>query len=486
MMLEAKGGTSSRRKSSRSNSTSSSSVVTVQRAASLSRSAQRTPNPQDRADSPEKGTGLLPATTFIYQERPRSSSHGRSLSNTGFKEGVGNLNRWSQSTTSSRASGQPNNPKTEQSSSRRRSFATRMSIGGSSALNDLKSATGNSSPPSRKLLTKHRRSPSKGDLVDKHGPDPLPPLTFQPNPVDSARGISVLQLAPPSLVTPTPSVESADYFSEPQSGTSLASSRTTTRGPATPGGSEISRNVQPPKESSHSRSGPSLSSLTSERTVQDSQEPGRRGHSRTREGQKGSAGTDGGSSTSSIRSDKERGRKHRSPSQKTMLSKALQKANTAVLLDNAQNFEGAMDAYEDACRLLEQVMLRSTGQEDRMKLQSIVSLRQNQPLARDQETDVCTSAPPTSIESRNCKRSMFLIMLQVVKHSRIGRSVMPPRAVVVGTRQITLTTMMMVSSLGQLQRRGLSIIPMSLTSSSRTTRFTPNLLNHSLSYLPLF
>jgi len=56
---------------------------------------------------------------------------------------------------------------------------------------------------------------------------------------------------------------------------------------------------------------------------------------------------------------------------KAMLSKALQKANTAVLLDNAQNFEGALDAYTDACRLLQQVMDRSSGPDDKRKLDSI-------------------------------------------------------------------------------------------------------------------
>ncbi|KAI2881570.1 hypothetical protein CBS11852_9832 [Aspergillus niger] len=55
-----------------------------------------------------------------------------------------------------------------------------------------------------------------------------------------------------------------------------------------------------------------------------------------------------------------------------MLSKALQKANTAVLLDNAANFEGAMEAYNDACQLLHLVMLRSDGGEDeKQKLQEI-------------------------------------------------------------------------------------------------------------------
>ncbi|EKV20630.1 hypothetical protein PDIP_14570 [Penicillium digitatum Pd1] len=58
--------------------------------------------------------------------------------------------------------------------------------------------------------------------------------------------------------------------------------------------------------------------------------------------------------------------------QKVMLSKALQKANTAVLLDNAANFEGAMEAYTDACNLLQLVMVRSNGgDEEKHKLQEI-------------------------------------------------------------------------------------------------------------------
>ena len=69
-----------------------------------------------------------------------------------------------------------------------------------------------------------------------------------------------------------------------------------------------------------------------------------------------------------------RTRERREKDKKTMLSRALQKANTAVLLDNAQNFEGAMEAYGDACKLLQQVMIRSTGEEDKRKLDAIVSL----------------------------------------------------------------------------------------------------------------
>ena len=65
-------------------------------------------------------------------------------------------------------------------------------------------------------------------------------------------------------------------------------------------------------------------------------------------------------------------KRRKAPSQKAMLSQALQKANHAVVLDNAQNIEGAMDAYGDACDLLQQVMVRSSGDEDRRKLEKIV------------------------------------------------------------------------------------------------------------------
>ena len=56
-----------------------------------------------------------------------------------------------------------------------------------------------------------------------------------------------------------------------------------------------------------------------------------------------------------------------------MLSKALAKANTAVQLDNAQNYEGARESYIEACELLQQVLARTTGEEDRNKLEAIVS-----------------------------------------------------------------------------------------------------------------
>ena len=66
-----------------------------------------------------------------------------------------------------------------------------------------------------------------------------------------------------------------------------------------------------------------------------------------------------------------RGRSHRSPTQKTMLSKALAVANSAVLLDNAQNISGAIEAYAEACDLLKQVLVRSSILDDRKRLSDI-------------------------------------------------------------------------------------------------------------------
>ncbi|KAI1398313.1 hypothetical protein F4819DRAFT_498846 [Hypoxylon fuscum] len=54
-----------------------------------------------------------------------------------------------------------------------------------------------------------------------------------------------------------------------------------------------------------------------------------------------------------------------------MLSKALAKANAAVQLDNAQNYGAARDSYLEACDLLQQVLSRTSGEEDRRKLEAI-------------------------------------------------------------------------------------------------------------------
>lgn len=45
----------------------------------------------------------------------------------------------------------------------------------------------------------------------------------------------------------------------------------------------------------------------------------------------------------------------------------------AVQLDNAQNFEGARESYAEACELLQHVLLKTTADEDKNKLEAIVS-----------------------------------------------------------------------------------------------------------------
>ncbi|KAF2797877.1 hypothetical protein K505DRAFT_414740 [Melanomma pulvis-pyrius CBS 109.77] len=56
---------------------------------------------------------------------------------------------------------------------------------------------------------------------------------------------------------------------------------------------------------------------------------------------------------------------------KVMLSRGLQKATTAVLLDNAGNVEGAIEAYQDTMKCLQQVRPLDTDVTDSRKLDTI-------------------------------------------------------------------------------------------------------------------
>ncbi|KAJ2984910.1 hypothetical protein NUW58_g5813 [Xylaria curta] len=87
----------------------------------------------------------------------------------------------------------------------------------------------------------------------------------------------------------------------------------------------------------------------------------RRGHSRSRSAAKGGSGD----------SSKPKDRNSSKPSQKAMLSKALSMANTAVQLDNTNTYGAAREAYIEACELLQQVLARTNGEDDRNKLDAI-------------------------------------------------------------------------------------------------------------------
>lgn len=264
----------------------------------------------------------------------------------------GNLNRWSKSTVSSTVS---------HTHKRSNSFTRRMSFGGGP-----NSFLDTSSPPRK--LQKNRpstaNSPSSQVTITRTQFDSssitLPPINTLPSLQTSVSTSSPLT----GPTTPSPSTaqilsaaaRSVDYFGRAWEDSSL--------------GPKDFAQRRSPSTSRSTNLGPSpvlgpgtvLENGTSRYQVGEDGRPRSRGHSRNRsQAGKSSAGTG-----SSNRSSKQ-------PSQKAMLSKALQKANTAVLLDNAQNFEGAMQAYSEACTLLQQVMLRSSGDEDRRKLEAIVS-----------------------------------------------------------------------------------------------------------------
>jgi hypothetical protein len=61
-------------------------------------------------------------------------------------------------------------------------------------------------------------------------------------------------------------------------------------------------------------------------------------------------------------------------SRRFLLKEALHKANNAVFFDNRQNWQDALRAYGDSVGLLNQVVRMNLEDEDRRKLEAIVSL----------------------------------------------------------------------------------------------------------------
>jgi MIT (microtubule interacting and transport) domain len=366
-MLNAMTADSHPRQISRPNSTSSSS--TVRRAASLSSQPGSRSGRSKAYNANSAADPLIPGTTPVtssrsegrHRKRP-SEAHYRSSSTNGAQDDLANGHRWSQSTTSSKNSVTSGGP----GQKRRNSFSRRLSISNSSTFGFAKPFTIPDSPPQRNVLTKSRTSPgkvsqSKSSRAKSAGPRTkidaaLPKIPR--NPSSSSQAVLTLDTTP--VLTPSTFTSiSSDYFGisgdqvidDSQWKPKYLSSRT----PIHIAAATVTIPANTPSEPLEDR----------EQVI--------RGHSRHRgHNTKGSDDTEAGSSISSTRSGAERGRKHKSPTQKTMLSRALQKANTAVLLDNAQNFEGAIDAYADACHLLQQVMQGSTGGEDRKKLEAIV------------------------------------------------------------------------------------------------------------------
>ncbi|RAL59342.1 hypothetical protein DID88_006833 [Monilinia fructigena] len=274
------------------------------------------------------------------RRQPRKQ-HSRSSSASGIKEPAGNFNRWSQSTASS-AGGHTRS---------RSNSISRLSFGGSG----LHGNVVGQSPPRK--LQKSRpsidNSPQRRRPTDRLTNPPLqpslPPIitlpipqqsgSHSPSPLASALTPSTAGLLSAAVHSTVP-----DYFGKTEGSRPR----------------DISQRRSPSRSGNHSISPSPISVFSTEAALRprpSEEELGIvRGHSRNRSRAE--------KSSTSSRSSKQ-------PSQKAMLSKALQKANTAVLLDNAQNYEGAMQAYSEACSLLQQVMARSSGDEDRRKLEAI-------------------------------------------------------------------------------------------------------------------
>ena len=372
------------RQGSRPNSASSSSVITVQRASSIiarngphsTVTTLRSQSPSDANIIPTKLTGrtLSPETS----KRRSSALYTRPESGNGFREGVGNLNRWSQSTASSKNSAH----------NRRSSFSKRLS-GSFGSFGGF--AGGQTPPPNAAFSTRGRPSPQKSPpALAKISPPSKPPPTLPPivtlsslsQAVDAADSPSTATTATPATADLiSPFNHQRDYFGDGWSSRSPTKSMAGTKPPAL--SHSFRANKPSPIKVDNSISSGTLGppeSVYSPRTASRLRHASRRisqnGYHRHRDDvSKGSGTTEGESSASDNRARADRVQKRKAPSQKAMLSKALQKAHHAVTLDQHSNFEGAMYAYQDACALLQKVMIRSSGIEDREKLDAVVSQR---------------------------------------------------------------------------------------------------------------
>ena len=371
----------------RSTSTSSSSVTTVQRASvSSSRNGARSVASILRSQSPTLATGEITTSRRPLtpeQERRTNSRHSRRSSIGGIAEGMGNQTRWSQSTASSKTSGLAHN--------RKNSFARRLS-GSFGALGGFAISQ---SPPVNNNIK--RRNISPGTSPQRRRAQPTTPPVQAPrrrpatsHPTSSPKKIEALKtpststtLTPATVELLTPSEHAAeylDYFGPHWPDNSPQKRRGDSVKPATsPASRGSSRRHRTTGTSKNHNGETSLASSSPHRPSSQAAMRERDNHSRTRQSRnsektaKENGAFEGDKSRSGAARDADKSARRKAHWQKAMLSRALQKANHAVLLDNAQNYEGAVEAYSDACNLLAQVMFRSTGEADRRKLDTIVS-----------------------------------------------------------------------------------------------------------------
>ena len=241
---------------------------------------------------------------------------------------------------------------------RRSSWQRRLSIGGSAAL---------SATSLDRLDGLHRRpsvsSPKSPQTLDPPTPDPKKSVTVDTVPVLPRTVYNVASTsttAAPAIVAPWTQPPPTEHFA-PRT-TSLRG----TQGQERPRQASASRSPLK-EEPAEARDRPrklqkrnaSLDNTSKRRNPSQDTTASKASQDTLREGERNQV-------------DRHRQKERREKDKKSMLSRALQKAQTAVLLDNVQNFEGAIHAYADACELLQQVLIRSPGEDEKRKLEAIV------------------------------------------------------------------------------------------------------------------
>ncbi|KAI0134783.1 hypothetical protein BJ170DRAFT_217371 [Xylariales sp. AK1849] len=324
----------------------------------LPRTSSLLPPPRGLANANANAASAVhdPLSSYFDPRTVPRPPHSRGDSIGATSDGFRNLNRWSASTTSSRGDYQ----QPQQQLPRLANFSRRMSVDSVAIL--AQSTDSHQSPkkltkrrPSAASITSSSRAASSASLrARQYSPPPppapppnLPPIISLPSLELSTSLTAATRTSSPSLNRPSPAVgtpgsvfssangttESTDYFWDELADPSSSPAAIRGNTPALP----LPAPVTP-----------------------DTNMPEKKGHTRNR--------SSAAKSSSDSNKTKDRTKQ---PSQKAMLSKALAKANTAVQLDNAQNYESARSSYTEACDLLQQVLARTTGDEDKKKLEAI-------------------------------------------------------------------------------------------------------------------
>jgi MIT (microtubule interacting and transport) domain len=329
------------RSNSRSNSISS-SVATRKRSTSVSSKPTPKPNVSRlRAASP----GEIPASNDFLTPRTAIADRRGSFDDNNSVHNR-NINRWSHSTTSS-ISGID----AEAARKRMQDTSRRMSLGPAFSVNGSQAGPSPDGP--------RGTSCQRPNVQVESGPYPQDLAANQKYP-QYGRGLnsSATNLTPTSMFN----THNPDYFGESwhhrKQSSKFGEPVTAVSLQYTPANQKVRRGEDASQLRSFPPQAVSSGYVAMQKSLPDNSNP-----STTTELNQSSAQSP----------ERRRSRGHRSPTQKTMLSKALAKANTAVLFDNAQNIEGAIEAYAEACELLQQVMKRSSDRDDRKKLSAIQS-----------------------------------------------------------------------------------------------------------------